>query len=134
LLAKCLDALQSKNVFVVGFLPPFSSESAALLQASAAQSNLWNEARTAIPIIFADRSRTFIDASILKDFAADDSIMIDGVHAAETFHLTLLERFLSNARVAKAFPGLRDTIQAALKSPATNPWYPDYQPFFPKNR
>jgi hypothetical protein len=127
LLGKCLDLLRSKKVLVLGFCPPFSSESAALLQARASQSNLWNEARGQIPKVFQDRNLPFIDASLLADFGTNDSVMIDGIHAAETFHLTLLAHFLSDPRV-KGFPSLHNSIITALNSQATDPWHPDYEP------
>ncbi len=134
LLNKSLNTLHSKNVLVLGFCPPFSTESAALLQVSASHSNLWNEVRAELPKIFQKQNLPFIDASLLGDLGVDDSMMLDGIHAAETFHVTLLEHFLSNARVAKAFPGLHDFIKITLQSKATDPWHPDYQPFFIKSK
>jgi len=134
LLGKCLDILGSKNVLVIGFCPPFSTGAVTLLEASPTQSNFWKETRAQLPRVFRDRHLPYTDASIPTEFRADDSVMMDSLHAAETFQLTLLERFVSEARVAKAFPGLGEAIGEALKSKATDPWYPDYRPFFNQAR
>jgi hypothetical protein len=132
LLEKCLEEFNAKNVLVLGFLPPFSSESGALLQASATHSNLWNQVRSEVPKIFREKNLPFVDASMVNELGLNDAYMIDGIHAAETFHLRLLLKFLSDARVEKAFPNLAAIISASLNSPATNPWRPDYGPFFGK--
>ena len=128
ILAACLDELARKNVLVAGFLPPISSEAAGLLERSATQSNLWNEVRARLPKLFRERSLMFGDASLLRDLGLNDSFMIDGIHAAETFHLHLLESFLADERVAAILPGLSPKIRAALSSPEANPWEPDYTP------
>ncbi len=129
-LAQCLNSLTNKNVLVLGFLPPFSSEAALLLQTSPGHSNLWIETRRQLPKLFEQRGLPFVDASLLADLNSNDSCMIDGMHAAETFHLTLLDRLLDAPRAARSFPGLRERIRSSLRSPLSNPWHPDYRPFF----
>lgn len=125
LLEKALETLVKRNVLVLGFLPPVSSEAGRLLDASAVHSELWRKVRVRIPQVFRSVGMPFVDAS-----RTDDLLLVDGIHAAETFHLHLLKSFLENERVRQAFSGLDVLLSRSLASKKTNPWHPDYEPFF----
>jgi hypothetical protein len=122
----CLDRLSAKGVLVLGFLPPFSSEAAALLASSPGQSNLWNEAHVQLAQAFERKGQPFVDASLTAKLGLDDRHLIDGMHPGETFHLHLLLKFLEDPRVQSRFSSSRERLAALARAPETNPWYPRY--------
>lgn len=126
LLERSLDALARRGVLVAGFLPPFSAESARLLENSPAHGELWRAVRAAVPEVFKKRGLPFVDASVAANLNLDDRHLIDGIHGAETFHLHLLRRLLADPKVRSRLPGLEQSIGAWLSHPATNPWKPSY--------
>lgn len=125
-LESALDALASKGVLVAGFLPPFSAESARLLEQMPEHRELWTEVRTLVPKLFAERKLPFVDASLTADLSLSDSCLIDGMHGGETLHLHLLRAWLRFDSFRQKFPGLDAMLERVLASPQTNPWVPDY--------
>jgi hypothetical protein len=51
--------------------------------------------------------------------------MRDPYHAHETFDVRLMEKFCEDPRVRALFPDSMGIAQQALRSPKTNPLYPD---------
>ena len=125
-LNKCLEELARKNVLVLGFFPPFSTEAASLMESHPGQATLWKEARQHVPKLFAANGLAFIDASTTGTLGLDDRYLIDGIHAAETFHLQLLQRFLQTPEFSQALPELSTYLTRVLQSVKTNPWHPDF--------
>jgi hypothetical protein len=125
-LGDALLQLKHAGVMVLGFLPPFSSESSMLLESMPEHATLWGEFRREIPNLFARFDFPLVDASKPAELGLDDTYLVDGIHGGETFHLHVLKRFLLARRMAEKFSGLSEKIESALKSPGTNPWQPDY--------
>ena len=99
-----LERFTSRHVLVVGYLPPFSSEVLTALGTDPRHSRLWSD---------------------LTRFGMDDRVMIDGVHADETFHLYVVKSMLADGRVSAALPGADVAVARALASPRTNYWRAD---------
>ena len=115
LLRQALTHFKSRGILVIGFLPPFSSEVAAALEASDAHRQIWSEYRRQVPAVFAELRMPLVDASTPDALGSNDSSMMDGFHACETFHVVLLQRMLRDPRIREALPSATD----ALKRPTT---------------
>ncbi|MGZ8899928.1 MAG: hypothetical protein ACXW3Z_07520 [Limisphaerales bacterium] len=122
----CLAELTKRGVMVLGFLPPFSAEAAALMESHPGQTKLWHEGRTMIPEMFARQGQVLVDSSSTASLGLDDRYLIDGIHAAETFQVHLLRKFLEKPRVKEKFPKLGAELEKIIAAPGTNPWYGDY--------
>lgn len=120
-----LMRLKERGCLVVGFAPPFSSESAILMKTLPSQSGLWSEYQERIPDLFRDLDLPFIDASTPSKLGLDDRYMSDGYHAVETLHLHLLLRMLADDRVHRALPSARVAVEKLLRAPQTNYFYVD---------
>jgi hypothetical protein len=128
LLERCLTKLAQKNILVLGFAPPFSSQSQTLLEQRPGQQELWNGFRVRVPEIFKRHGQPFVDGSKPAELGLDDRYLVDGIHGAETFHLHVLLRFLEQPDVVNKLGPLNGPIRLSLSSQATNPWVPDYEP------
>jgi hypothetical protein len=126
MLAQVLAELRKKNVFVLGFLPPFSAEAAGLMETHPGQTKLWNEGRKQVEELFEQNGQVFVDASTTASLGLDDRYMIDGIHGAETLHVHLFQRFLKEPVVQQKFPGLAEKLTRLLAAKKTNYWHPDY--------
>ena len=120
-----LERFDGRRVLVVGYLPPFSSAVLNALRTDPRHSRLWSEFERHVPELFRRHGFPVIDASDLTRFAMDDRVMIDGVHADETFHLHVVKSMLADVRVSAALPGADVAVARALASPRTNYWRAD---------
>jgi hypothetical protein len=125
-LRQALVVLKNRGILVAGYLPPLSADARRALAEVPAQAALWDAARQRVPALFAELGLPLVDASGTELLGLDDRAMIDGLHALETFHARLLLRLLDDPRLRDALPTAGATVQAALASPRTNPWYPGY--------
>ena len=124
-LEAALDRFAGRHVLVVGYLPPFSSAVLTALRTDPRHSRLWLDFERRVPELFRRRGLPVIDASDLTRFGIDDRVMIDGVHADETFHLYVVKSMLADGRVSAALPGADVAVARALASPRTNYWRAD---------
>lgn len=125
-LVDSLERIKKKGVQIVLFLPPFPSEVLRQLSSSKEYSTLWREYVTVLPEILRQKSFSVINATSTRDFGFDDSCMIDGLHALETFHVALLN-ILANQRgsVLNRFVNTEYLIDI-LSRKDTNAWFPSY--------
>ena len=120
-----LQQLQKRNIFVLIFAPPLSSEAAKIITHVPHQKNLWSEYLRDTKLICAQLKIPFCDASTPDKLHLTDVYMSDEKHAEETFHLYILREWLKDPRVQKALPDTSRVVEAALASPHTNYWFPD---------
>lgn len=125
-LMKVLMRFKEQGVFVIGFAPPMSRESVALLEASPIQRPLWDEYRRRLPIIFQEAGFPYFDASTPETLGLDDRYMVDGFHAEEMFHVILWHRMLQNPVVQQRFPDASPVLEKAMQNPRSNFWHPYY--------
>jgi len=125
LLDLVLARYRQKHVFVIGYLPPFSSEVLAQLQTDARHSHLWSAFRQRMPDLFASHGFPLIDASDAASIGMDDRALSDGFHGEETFQVHVLKALLRDERVRAVLPGAEAALDRALASPRTNYWVPD---------
>ncbi len=125
LLDSVLARYAQNGVFVIGYLPPFSSEVVGQLQVDARHSLFWVEFRRAMPEVFRRHGFPLIDASDVASFGMDDRAMSDGLHAEEAFQVRVLKALLRDERVRAHFPGVEAVVDRALASPRTNYWDAD---------
>jgi hypothetical protein len=125
LLDLVLARYEEKHVFVIGYLPPFSSEVIARLQSDSRHSRFWSEFRRRMPELFRRHGLPLIDASDAASLGMDDRAMSDGMHAEETFQVHVLKALLEDERTRAVLPGAEAVIDRALASPRTNHWDPD---------
>ncbi len=125
LLDLVLDHYQKLDRFVIGYLPPFSSEVIAALESDPRHSLFWSDFRRTVPELFRKRGFPVIDASETASVGMDDRAMSDGMHAEETFQVHVLKTLLRDARLTGVFPGAEAALDRALASTRTNYWEAD---------
>jgi len=125
LLDAVLARYRQKHVFVIGYLPPFSSEVLAQLETDRRHSGLWHEFRQRMPEVFARHAFPLLDASDAASIGMDDRALSDGFHGEETFQVHVLKALLQDERVRACFPGADAVLDRALASPRTNYWEAD---------
>jgi hypothetical protein len=126
LLELVLAEHEKKGVFVIGYLPPFSSEVIARLESDPRHSRFWADFRRKIPELFRHHGFPVLDASDAASVGMDDRALSDGFHAEETFQVHALKALLRDARVRAALPGAEAVLDRALASPSTNYWEADF--------
>jgi hypothetical protein len=126
LLDAALGRYQARQVFVIGYFPPFSSEVVGELATDARHARLWSEFRRRVPELFRRHGFPVIDVSEAASAGMDDRAMSDGFHAEETFHVHVVKTMLRDDRVRALFPGAEAVLDRALASPRTNYWDPDF--------
>jgi hypothetical protein len=125
LLDSVLARYENRRVFVIGYLPPFSSAVVAQLQADRRHSLFWAQFRRTMPELFRKHGFPLIDASAVASLGMDDRAMSDGLHAEEAFQVRVLKALLRDDRVRARFPGVEAVLDRALASPRTNYWEAD---------
>jgi hypothetical protein len=125
LLRSILIEAKDRNILVVGFMPPLSSECDILMQSLPNQRSILNQYKKRIPALFKHLDIPLVDASTPSALGLDDRYMRDGVHAMETFHLKLLQVAARNPKVMSALPHVMSTTARMLNSPKTNFWMAD---------
>jgi hypothetical protein len=120
-----LTELKEKHVLVLGLASAFSEDLAETIEKDPRRSGLWNDFQRKIPEAFLEAGFPVIETTRTSDMALDDRYMSDSIHAADTFHLYLLRRFLKDPRIREALPTCSEAIEAGIRSPSTTPWYPD---------
>jgi len=125
LLDEVLAEYEKKQVLVIGYLPPFSSEVVAQLESDPRHSRLWSDFRRAVPELFRRHGFPVFDASETGSVGQDDRALSDGFHAEETFQVHAMKALLRDARVRSALPGAEAVVDRALASPTTNYWEAD---------
>lgn len=124
---RVLETWKQRGTLVVGFLPPVHGGAEPLLETLPEQRGFWADYRKRVPELFAELGMPCVDASTPQRLGLNDHYMRDGTHAAETYHLCLLQRMLQDPRVARALPTAHVGLKRALASPRTNAWYPDFE-------
>ena len=125
LLDLVLARYRQKHVFVIGYLPPFSSEVLAQLETDGRHSRLWSAFKRRMPEMFAAHGFPLIDASDAASIGMDDRALSDGFHGEETFQVHVLKALLRDERIRAVLPGADAALDRALASPRTNYWVPD---------
>jgi hypothetical protein len=125
-LGRVLRELKGQGVTVIGFLPPFSSESVQIYSTDPAQHAFWSGYRSGVAGLFAEVEMPFVDTTDLATLGLDDRYLYDGMHAEETFHLHLLRRLLTDTRVQAALPRAGAAVETALAQPGSNFFYPEF--------
>jgi hypothetical protein len=125
LLDLVLARYRQKQVFVIGYLPPFSSEVLARLRIDGRHSRLWSAFRQRMPEMFAAHGFPLIDASDAASIGMDDRALSDGFHGEETFQVHVLKVLLRDERIRAVLPGAEAALDRALASPRTNYWQAD---------
>jgi hypothetical protein len=125
LLELVLACYEKQHVFVIGYLPPFSSEVVAALESDRRHARFWSDFRRRVPAVFQTHGFPVIDASETAAVGMDDRAMSDGFHAEETFQIHVLKALLRDERVQRVFPGAEAALDRALASPRTNHWEAD---------
>jgi hypothetical protein len=121
-LDRALSMLEGSGVFVIGYLPPFSSAVLAVLQTDPRHSRLFADFRRRVPTLFERHGFPVLDASDPLSLGQDDRAMSDGEHAEETFHLHVVKALLREPRIRARLPGAEAAIDRALSSARTNFW------------
>lgn len=106
-----IKKIKEKNVEVVAFLPPFSKEASKVLSESRLYRKLWSEYRTDLPKQLAKNKIKVLDGTDLASFGFNDNCMIDGLHANELYHISLLLKM--NEMFPELFTGLVDSSYLA---------------------
>ena len=122
-LAAILQRLRRAGVTVIGFAPPFSSASLAILENDPRHRGLWTDFRRAMPPLFARFDFPWYDGSSTAALGIDDRYLFDGFHGSETFQLYLLRALLRDPRVRAALPEAEPAVELCLGSPGLNYWY-----------
>jgi hypothetical protein len=125
-LRSILKTLQARGALVIGFAPPLASDARAAISAHPRHRPFWDTYSEEVPRIFAEYDFPYFDGSNLEKIGLDDRYLVDGYHAAETYHLHLLLAMLRDDRVKSALPNAEPAIRASLASPRTNFWYSHY--------
>jgi hypothetical protein len=125
LLDLVLARYRQKRVFVIGYLPPFSSEVLTQLETDGRHSHLWSAFRQRMPEMFAAHGFPLIDASDAASIGMDDRALSDGFHGEETFQVHVLKALLQDERIRAVLPGAEAALDRALASPRTNYWEAD---------
>ena len=99
-----IQRIREKNVEVVVFLPPFSKEAVKNLRESSQYRKLWSEYRIDLPRQLAKKKIMIVDGTDIESFGFNDSCMIDGLHANESYHIALL------IKMHKEFPDIFSTL------------------------
>ena len=120
-----LAEYEKKHVFVIGYLPPFSSAVVTALESDRRHAPFWSDFRRRVPALFRAHGFPVIDASETATIGMDDRAMSDGFHAEETFQVHVLKALLRDGRVQTVFPGAEAVLDRALASPGTNYWEAD---------
>jgi len=124
-----LDAVlaryEKNHVFVIGYLPPFSSEVVAQLSADPRHSRFWSEFRRTMPGLFRQHGFPLLDASEAASLGMDDRAMSDGFHAEETFQVHALRALMRDERVRALLPGADAVLDRAFRSIRTDYWSAD---------
>ena len=120
-----LAEYEKKHVFVIGYLPPFSSAVVTALESDRRHAPFWSDFRRRVPALFRAHGFPVIDASETATIGMDDRAMSDGFHAEETFQVHVLKALLRDGRVQTVFPGAEAVLDRALASPRTNYWEAD---------
>jgi hypothetical protein len=94
----------------------------------------WVEYRTLLRQLCRELNLPYCDASTTQELGLQDIMMGDGIHAEETFHLYILRDWLKDPRVRRALPDTSRAVEAALRAPRTNIWYPDFGADVPDDR
>jgi hypothetical protein len=90
-LRAALVKLKKRSVFVIGFTPPLTNESATVMQSMPEQRSLWLEYKKNVPQLFEELGFPCVDASTPSVLGLDDRYMRDGYHGMETLHVKLLQ-------------------------------------------
>ena len=123
-LAAALERYRRQGVRLIGFAPPFSTEVYRELTTDPRHRNFFRAFERKLPEVFAQAGFPYYDASNLASLGLDDRYMFDGFHAAETFHLHLLQKMLVVfPEVGTMLPKAGRAADALLRSERTNYYY-----------
>jgi hypothetical protein len=117
--------LKSNGVSVIAYSPPVVTAWARAAAVAPQQREFWSQYHKMLPELFRSLDIPFWDVETPADVGADDRAMRDPYHAHETFDVRLMEKFCEDPRVRVLFPDSMGIAQQALRSPKTNPLYPD---------
>lgn len=119
-----LAALSKRNIRVLAFAPPLSSDTLAAIEARPDARAFWISFRAEMTARFARAGIAWVDATDLSALGLDDRSLRDGFHAMETFHLHLLPAWSAQRPEDRELRDWAAAARARLADPSTNPWFP----------
>jgi hypothetical protein len=126
LLRRALSTMRRKKITVFAFTPPVANEVLQVINSIPEQQKMWREYLRIVPQICREEQTIFCDASTPAVLGFKDDVMFDGIHAMDTFHVAILQRWLRDSRDQALLPGTKERGEALLRAPKTNAWYPDF--------
>lgn len=121
-----LKEFKSRNIHVVGFLPPYAHKIFDLLKKSGNHQYIF-KIYEAIQNLFIKNGFSLFDATDLQSLGASDEETIDGFHGSEKAYLRLLVMMAENDPILKTYTEDLNMLKEKIKTSSPLQVYPKDQ-------
>lgn len=115
ILTDFLNYCKSRDIYVVGFLPPYAQEIYDKIKETKKYEYIFNLEKKLKPI-FEKNSFGLFDFSNMSSFGAEKTEIVDGLHASEKAYLRLFIKMVKNNKVLGAYSANLDSLETMLKN------------------